>query len=39
VIRLGTAAIVALHLALLAASLGDYRVSVDSAYHVALARQ
>ena len=38
-IRLATAAIVALHLALLAASLGDYRVSVDSAYHVALARQ
>ena len=38
-IRLAIAAIVALHLALLAASLGDYRVSVDSAYHVALARQ
>ena len=38
-IRLATAAIVALHLALLAASLGDYRVSVDSSYHVALARQ
>lgn len=38
-IRLATGAIVALHLALLAASLGDYRVSVDSAYHVALARQ
>jgi hypothetical protein len=39
VIRLALAAVVALHLALLAASLGDYRVSVDSAYHVALARQ
>ncbi len=38
-IRLATGAIVALHLLLLAASLGDYRVSVDSAYHVALARQ
>ncbi|MBY0274999.1 hypothetical protein K2Z84_06645, partial [Candidatus Binatia bacterium] len=38
-IRLALAAVVALHLALLAASLGDYRVSVDSAYHVALARQ
>jgi hypothetical protein len=39
VIRAATAAIVALHLVLLTASLGDYRVSVDSAYHVALAHQ
>lgn len=38
-IRAAIAAVVALHLALLAASLGDYRVSVDSSYHVALARQ
>jgi hypothetical protein len=39
VIRAATWAIVALHGALLAAAIPDYRVSVDSAYHVALARQ
>ena len=33
------AVIVILHLALLGASLGDYRVTIDSAYHVAMARQ
>ncbi|HEY8517094.1 MAG TPA: hypothetical protein VIS07_16405 [Candidatus Binatia bacterium] len=38
-LRVATWALVALHGALLAAALGDYRVSVDSAYHVALARQ
>jgi len=38
-IRTATWLLVGLHLVLLAAALGDYRVSVDSAYHVALARQ
>lgn len=38
-IRGATWFLVALHFVLLAAALGDYRVSVDSAYHVALARQ
>lgn len=38
-IRAATWLLVGLHLALLAAALGDYRVSVDSAYHAALARQ
>ncbi len=39
VARAATWTLIALHGALLAAALGDYRVSVDSAYHVALARQ
>ncbi|MEW6267859.1 MAG: hypothetical protein AB1689_01010 [Thermodesulfobacteriota bacterium] len=39
VAAVATWAVVALHGALLAAALGDYRVSVDSAYHVALARR
>jgi len=39
VTRSVTWALAALHFVLLAAALGDYRVSVDSAYHVALARQ
>jgi len=38
-LRLVTWLLVGLNFALLAISLGDYRVSVDSAYHVALARQ
>jgi len=38
-IRVATWLLVGLHFVLLAAALGDYRVSVDSAYHVALARQ
>jgi len=37
--RVVTWLIVGLNFVLLAAALGDYRVSVDSAYHVALARQ
>jgi hypothetical protein len=39
VLRVATAAIVFLHLGLLAASLPDYFVGPDSAFHVALARQ
>lgn len=39
VARAATWTLIALHGALLAAAFGDYRVSVDSAYHVALARQ
>ncbi len=39
VLRLATAAVVALHLGLLLAALPDHRVSVDSAYHTALGRQ
>lgn len=37
--RVATWLLVGLHFVLLAAALGDYRVSVDSAYHTALARQ
>jgi hypothetical protein len=39
VLRAGVIAVVGLHLALLLAALPDYMVSVDSAFHVALARQ
>jgi hypothetical protein len=39
VLRAATIAVVLLHLALLAASLPDYFVGPDSAFHVALARQ
>ena len=38
-IRLVTWLLVGVNFLLLAVALGDYRVSVDSAYHVALARQ
>jgi hypothetical protein len=38
-LRLATVAIVALHLGLLIASLPDYRVSSDAAFHTALGRQ
>ncbi len=38
-LRVATIAIIALHLSLLVASVPDYRVSIDSAYHAALGRQ
>lgn len=38
-LRWATRAILAVHLALLLAALPNYRVTVDAAYHVALARQ
>ncbi len=38
-LQLATAGVVALHFFLLVASLPDYRVSVDSAYHTALVEE
>ncbi|MCZ6676384.1 MAG: hypothetical protein O7E52_03955 [Candidatus Poribacteria bacterium] len=37
-LRIATVALIGLHFALLLASLPNYRASVDSAYHTALAR-
>ena len=39
VLRIATIFVIGLHLALLVAALSDWMVSVDSAFHVALARQ